>query len=240
MQWLGSWIFNILFYATTVILSLVMMIVWPLGRYELLQSVGRFWSRLNQGLLRVFCGITLRVEGREKLPEAPYVIMSKHQSAWETVAFPALFPSFVYVLKKSLLNIPLFGWVLRALREIAIDRSLGIEALKQVRREGAARLAEGLCVVVFPEGTRSAPGTVGDYNPSGVLVALEAGVPIVPVAHNAGSFWRRKAFIKAPGEVHLKIGDPISTAGMKPSARKKLLAEVKDSIEGMMGEIGPV
>ena len=237
MQWLGSWVFNLLFYLITVILSLVVTVFWPLGNYELIQSVGRFWSRLNQGMLRLFCGISVRIEGAERLPEAPYVIMSKHQSAWETVAYPSIFPTFAWVLKKSLLNIPIFGWVLKALRAIAIDRSLGIEALKQVRREGAERLGDGICVVVFPEGTRVAPGEVGEYNPSGVLVALESGVPIVPVAHNAGRFWRRKAFIKSPGEIRLKIGEPISTAGMKPSARKKLLAEVKASIEGMMAEI---
>ncbi len=153
--------------------------------------------------------------GLENLPNTPSVILSKHQSAWETIAFQTIFPPQAWVLKRELLWIPFFGWGLAATRPIAIDRSQGVRALDSVVKQGIQRIEEGRWVVVFPEGTRTAPGEKGRYNPGGAMLASKAQVPVVPVAHNAGEFWPRRGFIKKPGTITVSIGPPIETKGRK-------------------------
>ena len=148
-----------------------------------------------------------------------------------------MFPLFVLVLKHSLLFIPFFGWALKATGQIAINRSREIEALRTLQTQGKSQCEQGISILVFPEGTRVPPGEVGHYNAGGVVLAMAAGVPIVPVAHNAGEFWGRRAFLKKPGEIQLRIGQPIATQGLAKSARKALLNQVQDTIETMMVEI---
>lgn len=192
------------------------------------------WAHFILWLSRWLLGIRYRVEGRENLPPGPAVILSKHQSAWETIAYQALFPPLCYVLKRELLRIPFFGWGLALTRPIAIDRSAGREALRQVEEEGRARLAEGLWVVIFPEGRRMPPGTKGAYHIGGAWLAARAGVPVVPVAHNAGRLWGKNAFIKRPGLVSVRIGPAISTAGRKPA---QINAEAEAWIERAMQDL---
>jgi 1-acyl-sn-glycerol-3-phosphate acyltransferase len=169
-------------------------------------------------MLRTLCGVRWKVEGRENLPQRPAIILSKHQSAWETLAFQHIFPPQVHVLKRELLWIPFFGWGLALMSPIAIDRARGIAALRQIARKGRERLEQGFWVVVFPEGTRVAPRQKRKYQLGGAWLAAHARAPVVPVAHNAGSCWPRNSFLKFPGEVTVRIGPAIESAGRDPQA----------------------
>lgn len=197
----------------------------------------RTWSALVTALARGLLGIRYRVEGLENLPATPVVILSKHQSAWETIAFQRIFPPVSFVLKRELLRIPFFGWGLAAFSPIAIDRGAGREALKQLVEQGQARLAAGFWVVVFPEGTRIKPGEKGNYQIGGAWLASKAGVPVVPVAHNAGECWPKSALFKRPGLVTVRIGPPITTVGRKAA---EVNAEVEAWIEAQMAQLPPV
>ena len=174
------------------------------------------WSRLVILCLRAICGVRWTVEGMENLPARPSVILSKHESAWETLAFQAIFPSQVLVLKRELLWIPFFGWGLALMSPIAINRQRGLSALREVARQGRERLTQGFWVVVFPEGTRVAPGQRRKYQLGGAFLACHAGAPVVPVAHNAGRCWPRNSFLKHPGTVTVRIGPPLEAAGRDP------------------------
>jgi 1-acyl-sn-glycerol-3-phosphate acyltransferase len=164
------------------------------------------------------------------------VVLSKHQSAWETIALQVIFPPLCYVLKRELLRVPFFGWALGMIPGIAIDRSAGKDALTQVVEQGRERLKEGLWVVVFPEGTRVAPGATRRYKPGGAILAKRAGVPVVPVAHNAGEFWRRNAFIKRAGEIVVSIGPVIEVKGVKAN---DVSEQAEAWIEGEMRRLFP-
>jgi len=154
--------------------------------------------------------------------------MSKHQSAWETVAFQVLLPPQVWVLKKSLLWIPFFGWGLAMMNPIAIDRRNGPRALKKMLEQGKSRVLDGWYIVIFPEGTRVAPDETGDYQIGGAWLARKLNVPIVPIAHNAGKVWPKNAFLKKPGMISVVVGPPIPTTSKDPN---QLIDEVKDWIE---------
>ena len=183
-------------------------------RYRIISG----WSRLVVVLARRILGIGWRIEGSENLPDRPAVILAKHQSAWETMAFQLIFPPQVHVLKRELLWIPFFGWGLALMSPIAIDRSRGFAALRSIARRGRERLAQGFWVVVFPEGTRVAPGERRAYQLGGAWLAVASGAPVVPVAHNAGLVWPRNAFVKRAGTVTVRIGPPIESANRKPQA----------------------
>jgi len=187
-------------------------------------------------LARVVLGIRYVVRGRENLPAQPAVVLAKHQSAWETVAFLFLFPPVSAVIKQELLNVPFFGWAYRMLSPIAIDRSAGREALKQIVTKGKAKLEQGFWVLVFPEGTRVAPGEKGRYGIGGAWLAAETGTPIVPVAHNAGEVWPKNAFVKRPGTITVSIGPAIETAGKSAA---ELTRAVEAWIETEMTRLPP-
>jgi len=181
-------------------------------RYRIISG----WSRLVIWLSRSILGIDWRIEGFEHLPARPAVILAKHQSAWETMAFQMIFPPQVHVLKRELLWIPFFGWGLALMSPIAINRGRGVAALRSIARRGRERLEQGFWVVVFPEGTRVAPGERRDYQIGGAWLAAESGAPVVPVAHNAGLFWPRNAFLKRSGTVTVRIGPAIDAANRDP------------------------
>ena len=192
------------------------LIFWapPMTRHRLITT----WVPIMMWVIRHVLGIRYRVIGRENLPATASVVLSKHQSAWETIALQQILPPLCYVLKRELLRVPFFGWGLASIPGIAIDRAAGKDAMSQVVEQGRARLKEGLWVVVFPEGTRVAPGTTRRYKPGGAILAKRAGVPVVPIAHNAGEFWKRNAFIKRPGEIVVSIGPVITVKGEKAEA----------------------
>lgn len=223
-----SWLRSVLFWLALVIVTppyaLLAIASAPLPRllrYRIISG----WSRTVVWLLAAICGVRWRVEGREHLPKQPAVILAKHQSAWETLAFQQIFPPQVHVLKRELLWIPFFGWGLALMSPIAIDRARGTSALRQMARKGKERLAQGFWVIVFPEGTRVAPGTRRKYQLGGAWLAAHAGAQAVPVAHNAGRFWPRNAFLKRPGRVTVRIGPPIASAGRAPEAINALAEE---------------
>jgi 1-acyl-sn-glycerol-3-phosphate acyltransferase len=196
-----------------------------------------WWARyVIMPAVRLAAGIRCRVQGRENLPAEPCVILSKHQSAWETIAFLDLFPPITYVLKRELLWIPFFGWGLARMPIVSINRGAGKDALRQVVDQGTQRLAEGYSVVVFPEGTRAPVGCQKRYKIGGASLAVAAGVAVVPVAHNAGEFWRKNAFLKHPGEVVVSIGPAILTAGKTP---EQVMAETETWIEAEMRRLFP-
>jgi 1-acyl-sn-glycerol-3-phosphate acyltransferase len=182
----------------------------PLTRYRIITA----WTHCIIWSARAVCGIRYRVIGAENIPREPCVILSKHQSAWETLAFQLIFPPQVWVLKKELLRVPFFGWGLSMLSPIAIDRSLRREALQQLIEQGRQRLDAGFSIVIFPEGTRIPPGSRGKYRPGGARLAVQTGTAVLPVAHNAGRCWGRNAFLKRPGLVTVSIGAPISPEGI--------------------------
>ena len=196
----------------------------PLNRYRITSG----WAHIMLYLTRVICGVHYRVLGIENIPKTPSIVLSKHQSAWETLAFQQIFPAQVWVLKKELLHIPFFGWGLAMTSPIAINRSSGRAALKQIVQQGKDRLKQGLWIVIFPEGTRIVPGKKGKYGIGGAWLATHTGVSVVPVAHNAGELWGKNSFIKRPGTITVSIGAPIDPAGMKAS---ELNARVEEWIE---------
>ncbi len=182
-----------------------------------------------------FCGLKVVAEGQENLPDTASVIMIKHTSALETYGHVPFFPRTSWVIKRDLLWIPVFGWSLALLfRPIAINRNAGTRAVKQVIEQGKAKLAAGTWVTVFPEGTRVAPGETRKYGISGAALAREAGVLIVPVAHNAGDFWRRRELTKRPGTIRFCIGPPIDASKQSPKETNLI---VQAWIEGKMAEI---
>jgi len=215
--------------------SLIALATFPLPRFARFRIISG-WSRLVIWLARVLLGIRYRVHGREHLPQRPAVILSKHQSAWETIAFQLIFPLPVLVIKRELLWIPFFGWGLALTSPIAIDRSRGVKALKRMAEQGRARLAQGFWIAIFPEGTRVRPGERGEYHVGGAWLAVQCQAPVVPVAHNAGLVWGKNAFLKRPGVVTVEIGPPIESAGADPKA---LNAQVEQWIESRMASLCP-
>jgi 1-acyl-sn-glycerol-3-phosphate acyltransferase len=174
------------------------------------------------------------VVGTENIPDQASIILSKHQSAWETLALQSIFPPQVWVLKRELLRLPFFGWALALSSPIAIDRGTARLALKQLLDQGKDRLAQGFWVVIFPEGTRVAPGTKGRYKVGGAWLATHTGALVVPVAHNAGEFWGRNAFLKYPGTITVSIGKPLDSTGRKAD---ELNSQVEAWIENEMAHL---
>ncbi len=218
---------------TVVLYTPVAFIAYPLNPIIRSQVIG-YWAHFIIWWLKLTCGLSHHVEGRENIPDKPCVILSKHQSAWETIAFQLIFPAQAWVLKRELLRIPFFGWGLAMTQPIAIDRSEGLKALDSVVKQGQDRLKQGRFVVVFPEGTRMPVGQKGRYNPGGAMLAVRAKVGVLPVAHNAGKYWSRKGFIKRPGVIKVKIGPIIQVAGKRA---KQVNEEAERWIEDAVSKI---
>ncbi len=215
-----SIIFAVLHITTAVIFSILAIILWPLPfrqRYKIVSQ----WAIFNLWLLEKVCGISYDVSGAENISDEPCIILCKHQSSWETLALQAIFPPQVWVVKRELLWIPFFGWGLASLNPIAINRGSGRRALKKITKQGEQRLSTGAWVVIFPEGTRVIRGTLGSFGISGARLAVATGVPIIPVAHDAGKVWPRRGFIKYPGVIKLVIGAKISSRDKEASALNK-------------------
>jgi 1-acyl-sn-glycerol-3-phosphate acyltransferase len=193
------------------------------------------WLRCAMWGLRVICGISWRIQGMEHLPQGAKdgaVLLCKHQSTLETFLLPAIMPHpLAYVFKRELLYVPFFGWAMARMDMIHIDRSKRAEAFNKVVQQGKRIMAEGVWVIMFPEGTRIPRGQVGTYKSGGTRLACETGRPVVPIAVNAARLWPRKAFVKTPGVVDVVIGPPISSEGRKP---EELMQEVQAWIEAQM------
>ncbi len=207
---IGQWLF-------TPIFTVVALLTFPFSRITRNKIIS-LWARTMLWWLRVTCNITYQLKGAENIPASPCVILAKHQSAWETLAFQLIFPPQVYVMKRELLWIPFFGWGLAMTSPIAINRGAGREALNQLVKLGKERLACGLWVVVFPEGTRIAPGEQSRFHIGGAWLASGAKATVLPVAHNAGLHWAKNTMLKRPGVITVSIGKPFDSAHLKPDA----------------------
>lgn len=216
--------------AVTAPYSLFALLVRPLSpqwRYYLISR----WAVVISWGIRWILGIRWHYEGLAHFPQQPAVILTKHQSALETIVLPAKLAPMVFVFKKELLRIPFFGWGIGSCPMIPIDRNAWRDAIKQVVSIGKERLRQGFYVTLFPEGTRVAVGATRRYKAGGAKLAVEAGVPVVPIAHNAGEMWARNAFVRYPGDVLFVIGPTIETAGKDPDT---VIAETESWIESEM------
>jgi 1-acyl-sn-glycerol-3-phosphate acyltransferase len=212
-QWLGSVAFTLYLFVSVAIYGSLVLPTVLLPRYVTFTAAAA-WARSVLFMLRWLCKLDYVVQGLEHLPATSSVVLVKHSSAWETIAQLRIFPPHTWVLKRELMWIPVLGWVLLKLKPIAIDRKGGRAAVQQVLDQGRQRLAEGVWVVIFPEGTRVPVGETRRYGVSGALLAEAAGLPVIPVAHNAGDYWPRRSWLKRPGTIRVVIGPPIPTAGV--------------------------
>lgn len=236
MAWLRASLYYLFLTITVIPYAFLCLLCAPLPlhwRYRITMG----WPRLATWGARVFCGVRWQVEGTENLIDGPAVVLAKHQSAWETLFLPSHLPREVcFVYKRELHRIPFFGWGLALLRMIPIDRAKGKEAFEQVVQIGQKRLDEGRWPILFPEGTRIAPGKMGRFKMGGALLAIRTNSPIIPIAHNAGECWPRHAFTKKPGLITVRIGAPISPEGLTPEA---LNDKVSAWIEAEMKSLNP-
>ena len=213
MRWIASLIFTLYFLLSTLLWSAVVSCT-PFMSYERRFELVRKWARSVMWLLKKLCQLDMHIEGAEHFTDAPAVIMQKHSSAWETVAGTLYCPPHTWVLKRELMWIPVLNIALRAMQVIPINRKGRKTAINQVIEHGGERLSRGINVMIYPEGTRVARGRNGRFGRSGAKLAVSAGVPVIPVAHNAGDYWGRQSLIKKPGTVHVVIGEPIETTNL--------------------------
>lgn len=205
--------------------------------YNVRYYVTSRWNVFNIWVGKTVCGIRYQVRGLENQPDRPLIVLSKHQSAWETIfLLIALRKPLVFVFKRELILVPFFGWGLGLLRMIPINRKKGTDAFRQVAEIGKKRLADGQWIIMFPEGTRTPVGGKGKYKTGGTRLALDTGVDVLPIAHNSGECWPKNSFIKKPGLITVSIGKPISSAG---KTADELMAEVEAWIEAEMRVISP-
>jgi 1-acyl-sn-glycerol-3-phosphate acyltransferase len=230
---LGSLAFNVVLFTTVVPYSLGVVFMRLFSR-EVAYRVAVSWARLIARSGARFCGLSFTLEGSENLPARSSVVLMKHSSAYETIIQMLLFPPQCWVFKHELMWVPFLGWGLASLTPIAIDRKGGHGAVAQVVEQGQARLAAGLWVVIFPEGTRMPPGETRRYGISGALLAQKAGCMLVPVAHNAGDFWARRGWLKRRGTVRFCVGPPVDPANRDP---REVNEEIQCWIEGKVAEL---
>jgi 1-acyl-sn-glycerol-3-phosphate acyltransferase len=209
------------------------MLALPLP-FSLRYGYFRRWASMMIWTLGAVCNLKYEVQGHENIPEGAGIIFSKHQSAWETLALQQIFPPQVWVLKRELFWVPLFGWALMMLGAVGINRKAGRKAVTQIVDQGIDRLKQGRWIVIFPEGTRVAPGARKRYGIGGAVLAEKSGYPVVPVAHNAGEFWPRRGLLKKPGTIKVVIGEPIETKGRSADEINKL---AEQWIEATVAEI---
>ena len=212
-MWFRSVLFTLGYVPIMLIVSVCGVIAGPFLPLKYRFFFPKIAFRANSFWLRLTCGIDYRIEGLENLPGTPCIVASNHQSAWETYALQTLIVPLCTVLKRELLWIPFFGWALAFTRPIAINRSQRVGASKAVIKTGLARLKAGVSVLIFPEGTRVKPGANVPFKRSAAVLAHQSGLPVLPVAHNAGSSWPARTILKKPGRITLKIGPPIEPQG---------------------------
>lgn len=236
MLFLRSLLFLSILYPFTLIWATICLLAFFLP-YEKRFHLAACWNRTVIWLAKCICGIRYQIIGYENLPDEPVILLSKHQSAWETIFFfYTMRRPIAFVMKKELLRIPFFGWTLALLHMIPIDRSHKTSAFRKVIERGRKRLFEGLWIVIFPEGTRTTVGEKIKYRNSGTRLAIETQTKVVPVALNSGECWPRNAMIKKPGLITVSIGKPISPEG---KSADDMMSEVETWIESEMHRISP-
>ena len=232
--YLGSSLFFVYIVFSTLLVGFLILLCAGLS-FQIRYKIANAWISCLVYMLNLCCGLRYEVDGLENIPrDSAAIILSKHQSAWETIVLRLIISPQTAVLKKSLLQIPFGGWALATLKPIAIDRQNQKQALRMLIEQGTKRLQEGLFVLVFPEGTRVAPGQSKKFNAGGAMLAQQSGFPVLPLAHNAGEFWARNSFLKFPGVIKVKIGPLIASKDKKP---KEITAEAEAWINNAMSRI---
>ena len=235
-----SFLFYLYLVPITITSAVLCLVITPFTTTEQRYALVRYWSFINLWMLDKVCNIQYRVIGMEHIQECgarPMILLSKHQSAWETIVYPYLFPrTLCFVSKRELLWLPFFGWVLASLEMIAINRGDREAARSALTVQGKQHLAQGQWIAIFPEGTRTPVGSYRPYRKGGFRLAIATNTDIIPVAQNAGNVWPRNSFRKYPGLVTVSIGPAISVQG---KTEEQIQAEVETWIEGEMHRIDP-
>ncbi|MDD5410863.1 MAG: lysophospholipid acyltransferase family protein [Methylobacter sp.] len=214
-SYIGSTLLFIGIFSSATLIGIAILLTTPFP-FAVRYRISVAWCTFVLWMTKIFCGLTYEVEGLEHInPKQPVIVLSNHQSAWETLALRCLLPTQVVLLKRSLTWLPIWGWALATLKSIAIDRENQRAALRILLEKGTPYLNQGLWVIIFPEGTRTAPGKVKKFSAGGAMLAQKSGYPVIPIAHNAGDFWPRYSFLKWPGVIKVKIGPAIESKGRK-------------------------
>ena len=213
--YIGSTLLFIGIFVTATIVG-ILLILGLLTTFKIRWKIGYAWCAIISWMTKVFCGLTFEVQGMENFnPQRPAIILSNHQSAWETLALRYILPPHSVVIKRELLYLPIWGWSLLTLKSIVINRKNQRASLRDLLEQGSRYLNEGLWVLIFPEGTRAPAREVLKFNIGGAMLANKTGFPVIPVVHNAGDYWPRYSFFKYPGVIKLKIGPVIESKGRK-------------------------
>jgi 1-acyl-sn-glycerol-3-phosphate acyltransferase len=210
MPLIGSIIFNAFFYLSLIPITTIIISLYFFISTKRLQWLGAMWIKVVLNALKFLCGVSWKVEGIENIPRTPCIVVSNHQGQWESFFLQTLFIPSTSIIKKELLLIPLFGWALRCMKPITLNRLNRVSSLKKVIKKGVIKLKNGFSIILFPEGTRISPEKgIQPFARSCGLLSVKSGFPVLPICHNSGKYWKNKKFIKSPGEVVLRIGEPI-------------------------------
>jgi 1-acyl-sn-glycerol-3-phosphate acyltransferase len=210
MPLIGSIIFNAFFYLSLIPITTIIISLYFFISTKRLQWLGAMWIKVVLNALKFLCGVSWKVEGIENIPNTPCIVVSNHQGQWESFFLQTLFIPSTSIIKKELLLIPLFGWALRCMKPITLNRLNRMGSLKKVIRKGVIKLKNGFSIILFPEGTRISPEKgIQPFARSCGLLSVKSGFPVLPICHNSGKYWKNKRFIKSPGMVILRIGEPI-------------------------------
>ena len=210
MPLIGSIIFNAFFYLSLIPITTIIISLYFFLSTKRLQRLGAMWIKVVLNALKFLCGVSWKVEGIENIPNTPCIVVSNHQGQWESFFLQTLFIPSTSIIKKELLLIPLFGWALRCMKPITLNRLNRVSSLKKVIKKGVIKLKNGFSIILFPEGTRISPERgIQPFARSCGLLSVKSGFPVLPICHNSGKYWKNKKFIKSPGKVVLRIGEPI-------------------------------
>ena len=207
MQTISSFLFNLILYVTILPVSVLLILLFPFINTTRLQRVASVWIGFILKSLKVLCGVTWTIEGIENLPNKPCILVSNHQGTWESLFLQTLCIPSSSIIKRELLFIPFFGWALACLKPIHLRRSKKLASLKKVLKQGSKKLKDGNSIIVFPEGTRARPHKgLKSFSNSCGLLSVKNDVPIIPICHNSGLYWKNKVFNKQGGNIIVKIG----------------------------------
>ena len=210
MQAIKSLLFNLILYSSVIPISILIIIIFPFFKTSILQKFASLWILFILNALKVICGVSWKIEGLKNLPKRPCIIVSNHQGAWESFFLQTLYYPSTSIVKRELLYIPLFGWAFACLKPIYINRSNKIGSLKKVIKNGSKKLNNGASIIIFPEGTRARPHKgLKSFSNSCGLLSVKNNIPIVPICHNSGLFWKNRRFIKQNGQIIMRIGPAI-------------------------------
>ena len=232
---LRSLVFNVLFYLVLVVLAIVALPTFLMPAWTIL-AVAHWWANATLFLMRAICNIKVEFRGLEKIPKGPLVVASKHQSMWETISLLRFFEAPFFAVKRELKFVPIFGLFLIKTSMIAIDRSAGGRALIKMARRAAGEVRRGRQFVIFPEGTRTAPGAPPQYKSGVALIYADCGVPCLPVALNSGLFWPRRSLRRNPGTIRVEVLDPIPPGLDKDSFFERLQREIEAAATRLLNE----